>query len=90
MFMDDTYEIGERYYSPPFGYPPQRIGSYDNILRGHITLTGAGVDPVSKPVAKQKDWQEESLYLRGLAGDIGESHMVRKERRFNTVFGYGS
>ena len=84
MFNNDVNEIGKELYSPSFGYPPQRIGGYDEILRGHITLTGV---PTSKPVAQQKDWFQGSLYLQGLVGSIGESHREKKARRFNEVYG---
>lgn len=84
MFNADVREIGEELYSPPFGYPKQRIGNYDDVLRGHITLTGI---PSSKPVAQQRDWGEESTYLRGLAGIVGESLTEKKRRRFQRVFG---
>ena len=95
MYNYDANEIGEELYSPTFGYPPQRIASYDVPLRGHITLTGlsgAGVlapvhEQVSRAVGQQVEWQQESDYLQGLVGD-GESLEWKKERRYTRVFGY--
>ncbi len=88
MFNSDFHKIGEDFYSPTFGYPAQRIGSYDVELNEHSTLNGAGVDPYSKYVAPQKDWENKTRALSSSIGAHGESHCKKKQRKYNRVFGW--
>lgn len=83
MFNLDTYDIGEQFYSPSFGYPPQRIGSYDVEIQERMTLNGLAE---SKTAAPQMDWEEGSQYLAGVIGSAGEPVQSKKNRRYGRAY----
>ena len=81
MYNDDNNNVGERFYAPTFGFPPQRMSNmYDANLVQHESLNGPDISRVPAP---QKRFKTHCDIL----GSTGEALSTRKLRWYNQIFG---